>query len=398
MAAVAVRSVAPATRWWTRPFAIFGTDLPPNLALMAKLIVLALLLQPHLPLSNHFLPFFRFFDRVGSPAVFHGVLMLTFVLGSAALFLNRRSRSASLVLGLTILISILASRPTFSNNLAYCGALLLLIGLQPSDREPWLLRLQVVLLYFGAGLNKLLDPDWRRGQFFEYWFGHVHSHTWYLHIASRMPPFLASRLMSWASISTELGLSVMLLLRRLYPLAIWVGLAFHTSMLVLANTTFHMYYFAACASYLAFVSWPQEPVRVLYDRDCSFCVKVKHFYEHIDLERRCRWTSWPRAVNAEWLAARSSRSRIRLTIGEKEYAGFAALKMLLLYNPLTYFALVVVLRAPDLLDQRRWIAAFVLLLFSPLAEPLGNRVFSRLACARVASDLLLTTRETFSRP
>lgn len=44
-------------------FAIFGAGLPPNLVLMAKVIVLAFWLQSHLPLSSR-LPFFPFFDHL----------------------------------------------------------------------------------------------------------------------------------------------------------------------------------------------------------------------------------------------------------------------------------------------------------------------------------------------
>lgn len=377
-----VRS-APATsaRWWAKPLVIVEADLPPNLVLMAKLIVLAMLLQRHLPLSSHFLPFLPFFDQMGSPAVFHRALVLVFLIAAAALFLNWRIRTAAIVLGLTILVSILASRPTFSNNLAYCGALLFLIGLQAPDREPRLLRLQVVLLYFGAGLNKALDPDWRSGQFFEYWFGYVHSHAWYLHIARYMPALLVSKLMSWASFTTELGLSVMLLFRRLYPPAIWVGLAFHTLLLVLTNATFGMYYFAACASYLAFVTWPREPLTAVYDRDCRLCANAKRSFECIDLVQRCKWVALqqPRNAQPSWAHSSHLRENLCLMVGERRYNGFAALKMLLLYNPLAYFVLVVVLRSPDVFHLRRWIAVTVLLLFSPLADSLGEKLFRLLA-------------------
>src|SRR4051794_10278144 len=116
----------------------------------------------------------------------------------------------------------------------------------------------------------------------------------------------------------------MLLFRRLYPLAIWVGLAFHTAMLVMTNITFGMYYFAACASYLAFVTWPKEPLTVFYDRDCSFCAKAKRFFEKIDLERRCRWTSWQQAGNAQRCGANvpQSAESVRLIVGERQYNGF----------------------------------------------------------------------------
>jgi len=41
--------------------------------------------------------------------------------------------------------------------------------------------------------------------------------------------------------------------------------------------------------------------------------------------------------------------------------------------------MVVVLRSPDVLHLRRWIAAFLLLLFSPVASGIGERVYRAVA-------------------
>ncbi|HVH86233.1 MAG TPA: hypothetical protein VM912_05880, partial [Terriglobales bacterium] len=202
------------------------TELPPNLLLMAKLVVLCVLLNRHLPLSSHFLPFLPIFDRLGTPAAFHWVLTGVFGVAALALFLNFRVRTACLILGLSLFVSVLASRSYFSNNLVYCGCLLLLTGLHQPGREPWPLRFQVALLYFGAGLNKALDIDWRSGQFFEHWFGYVHHHLIYVRIASLAPPLLLSQVMSWAAIATEFFLAAAFLVRRLFPYAIWLGLLY----------------------------------------------------------------------------------------------------------------------------------------------------------------------------
>lgn len=374
-------------RSWVRPFAIFGTSLQPNVLLMAKLIVLALLLQRQWPLSRHFLPFFSFFDHFGSPSTFHIVLLVLFLAGSAALLLNWYVRVACAVLGVTILISILASRPMFSNNLAYCAALLFMASLQEAGREPRLLRLQVIMLYFGAGLNKLLDPDWRSGQFFEYWFGHVHNNPWYLQAAGHLPPLVFSKIASWISFSTELGISALLLFRQ-YPIAIWLILALHTGMLVLTDLTFQMFYFAACASCLAFVIWPQERMLVLYDSNWNLCLRAKRFFERLDLEQRCEWISLEKR-DAQQSIEDGRRDSLYLHVGKQQYQGFAALRMLLLYNPLTYFALVVILRAPDVLHLRRWIALAALVFFSPFVELIGQRIFR--AWARNRSRLSTTT-------
>jgi predicted DCC family thiol-disulfide oxidoreductase YuxK len=366
-----------ARKWWAAPVGIFGTNLPPNLLLMAKLIVLAIWLQAELPLSTPFLPFFSFIDRIAQPQVFYVALVTTFAMGTALLFVNWRVREASLALGLTILTSLFASRPDYSNNLAYCGALLCMIGLQ-GPGVPWLLRLQVAMLYFGAGLNKSLDPDWRSGQFFEYWFGHVHRHELYLRLAGFLPALMLSKVISWIAFSTELSLSALLLVRRFYPLAIWIGLGLHTGMLVMTNMTFRMFFFAACAAYLAFVPWPKDRMTLLYDAACGRCTRVRHFFEAVDLEHRVDWIGFDEA-NDRRLDLRDPRLResVHLLVGEKHYSGFAAFRMLVLYNPLTYFALVVILRSPDVLHLRRWIALSAFLLLSPLTVPLGERIYRR---------------------
>jgi hypothetical protein len=297
--------------------------------------------------------------------------------GSAALFLNWRVREASLVLGVTILVSILASRPTYSNNLAYCGSLLFMIGLQ-GPGEPKLLRLQVAMLYFGAGLNKFLDPDWRSGQFFQYWFAHIYKHDWYLRIAEHLPELLLSKIISWMSFSTELGLSAILLIRRLHPVAIWVGLAFHTGMLVMTNLTFQMFFFAACASYLAFVQWPKDRMTLLYDAGCCRYTRARSFFEAIDLEHRVDWVGFHEANDSRFdLRDQRVRESVHLLVGDKHYSGFAAFRMLVLYNPLTYFALVVILRSPDVLHLRRWVALSALLLLSPFTITLVELIDRR---------------------
>jgi len=361
-------------RWWIRPVAIFGTDLPPNLVLLAKLIAMGLVLQSQLPLSRTFVPFLEVFDMLGSPEMVRGTLIFIFGLGSVALLFTSRVRAPSLVLGLTILISMLAARATFKNNLTLCAALLIMIGLETQRGQGRMVRLQVAMLYFGAGLNKLLDPDWRSGQFFQYWFGS--RHLWYLRIADSMPELLLSKLVSWSAISTELGLAVMTRIRRSYPILIWVGLTFHTSLLVLTNKTFGMFYFAACAQYLAFVTWPQDRMLVLYDGNCGLCQRIKNWFEHLDLERRFEWVPFQKAELSDPRIPKPLLSeKFYLIAGERQYCGFAAFRMLVLYNPLTYFALMAALRAPDVFHQRRWIALGALLLLSPIMTPVGQHIY-----------------------
>ena len=69
------------------------------------------------------------------------------------------------LLGMSLLLSVLASKAYYGNNKTFCGLMLVLASLHQPGQSPWMLRLQMVIVYFGAGLNKLLDPDWRSGVF-----------------------------------------------------------------------------------------------------------------------------------------------------------------------------------------------------------------------------------------
>src|SRR5215813_3082203 len=152
------------------PLRIDNTELPPNVLLLAKIIALAFIVTGQVRLlSWHFLPFLGGFERMGSPTVFHWSLVAIFLGTALALFYNRHVRTCCLVLGGVILISLLSSRMYFENNRTYCACILLLAGLCTRGQKPWPIQLQVVLVYFGAALNKLLQQDWRSGQFFAFW-------------------------------------------------------------------------------------------------------------------------------------------------------------------------------------------------------------------------------------
>jgi hypothetical protein len=86
-----------------------GTDLPVNLFLCAKLIALTLLVTNHVRLlTDPFLPFLPILDRIPH-AFFQRTVQVVFVASAVALLFNRRVRLSSLILGATILLSVVAS-------------------------------------------------------------------------------------------------------------------------------------------------------------------------------------------------------------------------------------------------------------------------------------------------
>ena len=136
------------------PLRCGGTALPVNLLVMAKAIAIALLLTNHVVLlPDPFLPFVPGLDSI-PPVLFQRTLQVVFVASALALLLNRSVRLAAFILGMTIIVSVLASKAYYGNNKTFCGFILFLIGLYQPGREPWMIRLQLVLVYFGAGSIK----------------------------------------------------------------------------------------------------------------------------------------------------------------------------------------------------------------------------------------------------
>ena len=158
-----------------------------------------------------------------------------------------------------ILLGIASSIPFYENNRLYCGLILVLAGLNGPKDEPWLLRFQVVLLYFAAALNKVLLVDWRAGYFMDAWLRYpgFDGHAVWAQLAGHFPcPCARHLLLSPGAqlIVTELRASAVgFAVKKLWPLAIWLGVAYHTTLTLSLNRTFGMFWFAAPASYLAFV-------------------------------------------------------------------------------------------------------------------------------------------------
>jgi predicted DCC family thiol-disulfide oxidoreductase YuxK len=335
------------------PFRCSGTSLPPQLLLGAKLLAVCLVLTGawhNLP--DPFLPFLSVFDHFTGTSIFRWVLKLVLLTAIGSLFLNRCVRLSCVAIGSVFFAGILSSKIFFENNILFVSCIFLLIGLSES---PQLVRYQLALVYFGAGMNKLLDPNWRLGAFFATWSHYAIREPLYFVFAGVAPRALPA-LMSWATISAELTLATWLLLGKRLRGAAWLGVSFHTMTVFMTGRTFGMFYYAALASWIALLDWPHE-VTVLYDSDCGFCDRTRRFFQRWDLERLQHWTPFERTEQS-----------VHVEIGDKLYTGFAAFKAIVGSNPLTYFALAGVLS----LFHSRWLGVVVLLMISPLIVPAGE--------------------------
>jgi hypothetical protein len=357
---------APRTRPTLNPLSIRGTAMQPNVLLMAKLVALGFIVSGQLGLlSRHFVPFLGFFRHVGSPSGFHLALELVFLLAAGSLFLNRYVRVACIALGLVIVVGIASSMFYYENNREYSALLLVLAGLENPRGEPWLLRWQIVLLYFAAALNKVLLADWRDGHFFDAWMGYLHHSAW-VKVSGIFPSRVLGALLAWAAIITEFGLAIAFALRRHIPVVIWVGIAYHTTLVLVMNRTFGMFWVAAPSAYLAFVSWPTEPLLVRYGEVPKWLSRALHGMQRIDVDRSFSWQP-------------AERPGVELTHNGIIYRGWSALLWISLFTPLTYFVLVVLAMVPQ-------------------PEPRAAALIGLLILGAVAVSALVARRGSLDRP
>jgi hypothetical protein len=238
-----------------------GTGVPPAVVLMAKLVLVALLLSG-MPrdLPEPFLPFLSAFDAIPEPGLFRRALQLSFTGASIWLLFGRRPRAAALSLGAILMTALLSSRVYYMSSRWYAADLLVLCGLWEPRANFRPLRFQVWLLYAASGLDKLLTPLWRSGEFADVWLSDVVPRV--LPIVGRWLPVTAvTGAVSWIVIASELALAVGLAVPRLRAAAAAYGALFHTALFLLTGETFHAFFVSVLASYLAFVPWPQSPPR-----------------------------------------------------------------------------------------------------------------------------------------
>ena len=235
-----------------------GTGVPPAVVLMAKLVAVALLLSRTVEdLPEPFLAFFPPLEAIPAPGLFRPALQASFVAASVWLLFGRHPRAAALCLGATLITALLSSRVYYMSSRWYAAYVLVLCGLWEPRAGFGPLRFQVWLVYAAAGLDKLLTPLWRSGEFVDVWLTEVAPR--FLPTVGRWLPLSAvTRGMGWAAIVSELALALGFAVPRLRPAAVACGALFHIALFVLTGDTFHAFFVSVMASYLAFVPWPPK--------------------------------------------------------------------------------------------------------------------------------------------
>jgi hypothetical protein len=335
------------------PFTVSGTDMPPNLLLMSKLVAVCFLVSGQwAALPRPFIPLVGVLDDLGSATTAEVVLKTSFLVAAALLLMNRSPRLASVALGIVIFVGMLASRNYIENNRFFVVLLFVLAGLSNRQVGGRLIQLQLVVLYFGAALNKLLDVDWRSGQYFEHLPATTELAGVYSRLTGLFPELLLSAVLAWAVIATEFALAAAFLLRRFVWIAVWLGVAYHTSLVLVTGRTFGMFWYAATASYFAFAQVPSRLQVTSSSRAESAWARLRRPLRSLDTEHQVSWSP-------------PSGSRLAVASGTTTYFGFAALTRLAVGLPPVLFAVYIFAALPML--NHRAVAAVVMIVLIALA-------------------------------
>ena len=313
-------------------FRVTGTALPPNVLLMAKLIVVALVANGyHLGFPDVFAPFFGVFEIIPAPW-WRRFLKIAFAISAIGLLFNRAVRINCLIIGCVFLAAALSSRLYYRNAKVFVGVIMLLAGLQEKGRPPVLIWWQLSIVYLGAGLNKLCEADWRSGQFFDYFLTDIYASEIYAAAATLLPtPWLAFAL-CWSVIAAELGAGLLLLRRRGHAPAIWLAAAVHIGAAILVVGDYGVFLAAILASYLCTYDWPQGVTVVFRPRTAwQLLARV--------------WGWFEPDANIHWRQSQSV-GKLRVLAGGRRFIGFSAVWRLLSWTPAVYFLLVALLTVP----------------------------------------------------
>ena len=330
-------------------------------------------------LPDTFLPFIPALAVI-PPMIFRALLQVTFLGAAAALLFNRSVRIATTVLGVTLLLAVLSSRAYYENNRTFFALILLLAGLTKRGEEPWFVRMQVAIVFLGAGLDKLLDAGWRTGAFMATWASVPGDPNLLATLANAAPSLPVAQIASWTTILGELNLGAILLVPAAYPLAIWGLLVFEVALLVQGGTTFGMFFYTTCAATLAFMRWPKQDVLVGYDGDCGFCQRTKRSFERLDLDGLFVWKTYQSGAGGpHGISDAMAQKSMYMVDGTRIYSGFRAFRRAVMLNPASYILLSALLAWRGEGRMMATLSITVLVVFSPLFAPIGERVYQLIA-------------------
>lgn len=186
-------------------------------------------------------------------------------------------------------------------------------------------------MYSGAGLNKLLEPDWRSGQYFAHFLTQIHPSYLYSLAAPLLPGIWTAKLMCWSIIAAELGAGLMFPSARFRPIAVCVAAAVHSGAAILVTGDYGIYLAAVLASYLSCLSWPTR-IELRVDPRSRWR-GMKTWTDWFDQDRLVVWRNHEPSTSAPFT----------LSAFDRTWTGWGALGCLIVWTPAVYLIAIAIL-------------------------------------------------------
>ena len=241
-------------------FRIDGTSMRASALLVCKLVwvlswiegIPATFALPFVPLwsgLNHLQPW--------SPLLSQSLLLVWSAAGLLLLW-NCWPRACAALLGLILLFSLIADPTHYHNHIFILACTWLLAAASPVDRPPVWFRWQFAIIYLFAAFNKLWEPDWRSGQFFDAWLGQ--GPAWYAYWSAQLPPGTLGRFVAWSTIAIEAIIGLLFVRPQTLRDGLLLVATFHWLMfLAVPGATFGFFLHHIMLLLLVFVERPPGP-------------------------------------------------------------------------------------------------------------------------------------------
>jgi hypothetical protein len=221
-----------------------------------------------------FLPFWPPLDHLKSISEYYFIFNAVYWIALFFILIDFHYKKFAIVVSLLIFFQIASSVSAYSTSFLFLGCLFLLIGLYKPGLE-WIFRIQIGLLYFGAGLNKLLDPDWQSGQYFIHFLDQVYPNSLNKLLVGWLGLEFLAKCLSVLTVVIELSLAFWTFSGK-KPLQLVICiLIFHLSFLVftMGELSFVYLFLMAAGSYLL-LPWIRKDEYKIPDSKKSFFWKL----------------------------------------------------------------------------------------------------------------------------
>ncbi|MFX0557003.1 HTTM domain-containing protein [Maribacter sp. CXY002] len=232
---------------------------------MCKLFFLILVLNGFLgKIRDPYVPHFEFLDMLNVyPNLIKYSIQSLFLIAGILLFFNYKVRLMCFILGISILITLLSSKGLFRNHILICGCAFLLASFHKESEVPWLLIMQLSVVYYGAAINKLFQEDWWNGVYMHYWMSEILHNKLYLSTIGTNANLIGAKLISWFSMFLELLIATFLLFKKTRKSAIIIVLFFHTLLFSITLQRFGHFLDSILIYLIAFVPYNSNKVSIL---------------------------------------------------------------------------------------------------------------------------------------